>query len=437
MIGTSLETAEQSVRRNAVEKACKVANAHKFIMELPEGYDTRVGEGGFLLSGGQKQRVAIARAIVADPPILLLDEATSALDTTSERLVQEALEAASVSRTTICIAHRLSTIKKADNIIVISNGDIMEQGSHDQLYAADGIYRGLVDAQRISAEATKEEEATIEISREQSHGVAIDVKDTKSGVVSKTKYSFWYLLKRTIKFNREERWVLVGGWVSTFFTGAVYPAMALLFAYGINGFLGSDIRARSNLIGLMWLLVAIVELFGYGFYSWCFGYASEKMVRRVRYACFESILRQNAAFFDREEHSTGTLTQMLGQEATAMAGLSGLNLGAILTVFFGLLMGAILALAYGWKLALIAIALLPVLLVTGYLEMRLMDHLQDDLRDAYGKSAALACEQIAAIRTVAALRRETALHAEFVKSLDAPVRKAMLSTAKSTFVWHF
>lgn len=122
--------------------------------------------------------------------------------------------------------------------------------------------------------------------------------------------------------------------------------MALLFAYGINGFLTgdpADLRSHSNLIGLMWLVVAIVELFGYGFYAWFFGYASEKMVRRVRYSCFQAILRQNAAFFDREEHSAGTLTQMLGQEATAMAGLSGLNLGAILTVFFGLFTGAVLA----------------------------------------------------------------------------------------------
>lgn len=121
--------------------------------------------------------------------------------------------------------------------------------------------------------------------------------------------------------------------------------MALLFSYGINGFTSSDtafIRSNSNLIGLMWLVVAIVEFFGFGLYSWSFGYASERMVRRVRMSSFQAILRQNAAFFDRDDHSTGTLTQMLGQEATAMSGLSGLNLGAILTVFFGIFTGCIL-----------------------------------------------------------------------------------------------
>jgi ATP-binding cassette subfamily B (MDR/TAP) protein 1 len=121
--------------------------------------------------------------------------------------------------------------------------------------------------------------------------------------------------------------------------------MALLFAYGIYGFTSSDmafVRSNSNLIGLMWLVVAIVEFFGYGFYALAFGYASERMVRRVRLASFRAILRQNAAFFDRDDHSTGTLTQMLGQEATAMSGLSGLNLGAILTAFFGIVAGCIL-----------------------------------------------------------------------------------------------
>jgi ATP-binding cassette, subfamily B (MDR/TAP), member 1 len=139
--------------------------------------------------------------------------------------------------------------------------------------------------------------------------------------------------------------MLLLGWASTLVTGGVYPAMALLFAYGIYGFINPDmafVRSNSNLIGLMWLVVAIAQFFGYGLYAWSFGYASERMVRRVRMACFQAILRQNAAFFDRDDHSAGTLTQMLGQEATAMSGLSGLNLGAILTAAFGILAGCVL-----------------------------------------------------------------------------------------------
>lgn len=120
-----------------------------------------------------------------------------------------------------------------------------------------------------------------------------------------------------------------------------------LFAYGITGLLNTSdlayVRSNSNLIALMWFVVAIVECIGYAAYGSCFGFCSERMVRRVRYASFRAILRQNAAFFDRADHTTGTLTQMLGQEATAMAGLSGLNLGAILTIIFGLTIACILA----------------------------------------------------------------------------------------------
>jgi ATP-binding cassette, subfamily B (MDR/TAP), member 1 len=243
MIGTPLETADEDTRQQAVEAACKTANAHSFITELPDGYATRVGEGGFLLSGGQKQRVAIARAIVANPPILLLDEATSALDTTvphfhfifwleSERLVQEALEMASRSRTTICIAHRLSTIKNADNIIVMSNSTIVEQGSHDELYARDGMYRGLVDAQRISAESTRDGDETPEEVIETEEAIrrihskslpspsefpallrrtttgrsasVVETKDISSGEVAKTKYSIFYLLKNVTIDSRQD-----------------------------------------------------------------------------------------------------------------------------------------------------------------------------------------------------------------------------------------
>jgi len=152
MIETDLETAPPEQKRMAVERACRIANADQFIRNLPDGYETVVGERGFLLSGGQKQRIAIARAIVSDPKILLLDEATSALDTTSERVVQYALDEASKSRTTVCIAHRLSTIKNADKIVVMSRGEIVEEGTHTELIARGRVYKGLVEAQRISSE---------------------------------------------------------------------------------------------------------------------------------------------------------------------------------------------------------------------------------------------------------------------------------------------
>jgi ATP-binding cassette subfamily B protein/subfamily B ATP-binding cassette protein MsbA len=133
--------------REQIITAAKIANAHEFIMALPNGYDTSIGDRGGKLSGGQRQRLSIARAVLKDPEILILDEATSALDTESEKLVQEALANLMNNRTSVVIAHRLSTIANADEIIVMSAGEIIERGNHSELLALNGTYKKLCDMQ--------------------------------------------------------------------------------------------------------------------------------------------------------------------------------------------------------------------------------------------------------------------------------------------------
>jgi subfamily B ATP-binding cassette protein MsbA len=130
-------------------RAAKIANAHDFIMKLPKAYDTNIGDAGSKLSGGQKQRLSIARAVLKNPPVMILDEATSALDTESEALVQEALEYMMRNSTSLVIAHRLSTVKNADLIVVMKDGKIIEQGTHEQLIAANGNYKKLVELQEL------------------------------------------------------------------------------------------------------------------------------------------------------------------------------------------------------------------------------------------------------------------------------------------------
>jgi len=134
----------------AVEAAARAAHAHEFISRMPQGYDTVIGERGVKISGGERQRLAIARALLRNPPLLLLDEATSSLDTESERLVQAALERLMHDRTVLVIAHRLSTVQHADRIVVLERGQVVADGTHDQLMSQDGIYRKLYNLQFVA-----------------------------------------------------------------------------------------------------------------------------------------------------------------------------------------------------------------------------------------------------------------------------------------------
>ena len=149
-VAKNIQLGKQDATQKEIEHASHIANAHEFIKDLPETYDTNIGDGGNKLSGGQKQRLSIARAVLKNPPIMILDEATSALDTESEQLVQKALEKMMENRTSLVIAHRLSTIQKADNIVVLRKGEIVEQGKHEELLAKKGEYYKLVTMQSLA-----------------------------------------------------------------------------------------------------------------------------------------------------------------------------------------------------------------------------------------------------------------------------------------------
>jgi ATP-binding cassette subfamily B protein/subfamily B ATP-binding cassette protein MsbA len=148
-VGENIAYADRRASRRAIEEAAEAANAAAFIEALPDGYDTLIGERGVRLSGGQRQRLAIARAILADPVIFILDEATSNLDSESERLIQGALADLMRDRTSFVIAHRLSTIRDADRILVLDGGEVVESGSHAELMESSGLYRDMVELQRM------------------------------------------------------------------------------------------------------------------------------------------------------------------------------------------------------------------------------------------------------------------------------------------------
>jgi ATP-binding cassette subfamily B (MDR/TAP) protein 1 len=273
LIGTQWENESPEKQEERIHEAARKANAHDFVSSLPEGYQTNVGERGFLLSGGQKQRIAIARAIVSDPKILLLDEATSALDTKSEGVVQAALEVAAEGRTTITIAHRLSTIKDAHNIVVMSQGRIVEQGTHDELLEKRGAYYKLVTAQMIAAvnELSAEEEAELDNKEEEAilmrktstnpkdaagaeTGYAVDPDDDIGARLNRSstqksassiafaarqkqadqKYGLWTLIKLIGSFNKQEWKLMLVGLIFSAICGAGNPTQAVFFAKLIN-----------------------------------------------------------------------------------------------------------------------------------------------------------------------------------------------------------
>src|SRR6266545_3635567 len=194
LINTQYENYSEEEKDLLIKEACIKANSDGFISKLPNGYNTMVGERGFLLSGGQKQRVAIARAIVSDPRMLLLDEATSALDTQSEGIVQDALDKAAAGRTTITIAHRLSTIKDADIIHVMGDGLVLESGNHEELLASNGDYSRLVQAQKLrggkeqagveSAEDSTEDHDVVDMEKTVREEIPLGRKDTSQSLAS-------------------------------------------------------------------------------------------------------------------------------------------------------------------------------------------------------------------------------------------------------------
>ena len=251
LVNTEYADVSDDKKMELIEKAAKIANAHDFIMDLPEKYQTKVGERGGLLSGGQKQRVAIARAIVSDPKILLLDEATAALDTRSESAVQEALDRASQGRTTIVIAHRLSTIKSADNIVVMALGRIVEQGTHQELIDRKAVYASLVQAQELTSKVSPANRMTLlDDPDSKTEGTANEEKlallrtttsaptEYQANKNEKEKeYGTWELIKFAWEMNRGEHTTMTIGLVFSFLAGCNPAIQAIFLGNSINSLL--------------------------------------------------------------------------------------------------------------------------------------------------------------------------------------------------------
>ena len=420
LVGTGKASLSKSEKLELVKDACKAAYADEFIEHLPQGYDTQIGERAITLSGGQKQRLAIARSIVSSPQILLLDEATSALDPKAERIVQRALDNVSVNRTTIVIAHRLSTVRNADNIAVISNGAIIEQGTHNGLIAADGAYAALVRGQDLGqsgdASDLKDQDlemAMPELQPTQTQGGPMIAEQDKSDKARGMTMN--YTLARCLWiFLGEQKhiWYYFAAIVAACTVGGLtFPAQAIILSKTFNTFQIEDVPKRLHEADFWALMFFIIAIGNFGCY-FCVGFFGNRIQQRVsrqyRLELFENVLKQDMEFFDRPENATGALAARTSTYPTNLQELLGFNIGLIVIQCVNLASSSILALIVGWKLGLVVVfGVLPVVVFCGWFKIQLQGQLDDQSSARFANSAAIAAEAVAAIRTVQSLTLET------------------------------
>uniref|UniRef100_A0A8B9D3Q6 Bile salt export pump n=1 Tax=Anser cygnoides TaxID=8845 RepID=A0A8B9D3Q6_ANSCY len=435
-------------------KAAKQANAYKFIMDLPQQFDTHVGEGGSQMSGGQKQRIAIARALVRNPKILLLDMATSALDNESEAIVQEALHKARLGRTSISIAHRLSTIKAADVITGFEHGRAVERGTHEELMKRKGVYFMLVTLQSkgdaaLTRAATESKcldffNKTISVflhraslrqrSRSQLSNVvpdpplsiAGDQAESEPVVVEEDIKPVPFT--RILKYNASEWPYMVLGSLGAAVNGAVSPLYALLFSQILGTFSVLDEEERKTQINgvcLLFVFIGLLSFFTQFLQGYTFAKSGELLTRRLRKIGFRAMLGQDIGWFDDRRNSPGALTTRLATDASQVQGATGSQIGMIVNSFTNIGVAIIIAFYFSWKLSLVIMCFLPFLALSGAVQAKMLTGFAAQDKKALEATGRISSEALSNIRTVAGIGKEKMFIDTFEKNLDMPYRAAI------------
>uniref|UniRef100_A0A672ZV25 Bile salt export pump n=1 Tax=Sphaeramia orbicularis TaxID=375764 RepID=A0A672ZV25_9TELE len=444
--------------------AAKEANAYNFIMDLPQKFDTLVGEGGGQMSGGQKQRIAIARALVRNPRILLLDMATSALDNESEAVVQEALDKVRLGRTTISIAHRLSTIKNADVIVGFEHGRAVERGKHNELLERKGVYFTLVTLQSQGDKALNEKAKQMADDEKEPEKPALSrglsYQDSlRASIRQRSRSQLSNLVPessvpvvgelgprnaipeeeeeepvepapvaRILKYNIPEWPYLLFGSIGAAVNGGVSPVYSLLFSQILATFSLTDpvVQRRDiDSICLFFVVVGVVSFFTQMLQGYSFSKSGELLTRRLRRLGFHAMLGQEIGWFDDHRNSPGALTTRLATDASQVQGATGSQIGMIVNSLTNIGVAVLMSFFFSWKLTLLIVCFLPFLALSGGFQAKMLTGFAKQDKQAMEAAGQISGEALNNIRTIAGLGKERSFVEMYEAQLDAPYQASL------------
>ncbi|KAI6699360.1 hypothetical protein NL676_013684 [Syzygium grande] len=437
---------KEDAEMEEVIEAAKASNAHNFIDQPPQGYDTQVGDRGIQLSGGQKQRIAIARAIIKAPRILLLDEAASALDSESEKIVQEALDRASMGRTTIIVAHRLSTIRHADNITIIQNGQVTESGNHEELIQnEDSLYTSLVNLQKSEeqkpTDQVKKPESQITSSVLSTDGNSTSSRRTLSklsrsnstrsmaaAVGSDNQNIPVPSFGRLIALNMPEWKQAILGCIGTILFGAVQPVYSLAMGSMVSVFFLKDheeIKANIRTYAFCFLGLAVFSLLVSVIQHYNFAFMGEYLTKRIREKMLSKILTSEIGWYDQDQNSSGSVCAGLAKDANVVRSLVGDRMALIVQTCSAIVIALTMGLIISWRLALVTIAAQPLAIACFYMRRMLLKNMSQKAIKAQDESSKLAADAVSNHRTITSFSSQERILNMLEKAQEAPERESI------------